>query len=98
MYLQSAVSRPIARRHLSLLKAKLYAKQKEKEEAEAKGRSVAATTANEWGSQMRSYVLHPYKMVKDHETGHESHDPEAVLAGDIDDFIDAHAAKKRRRR
>lgn len=74
---------------LELLQAKLYAKQTEREEAEAKGRSVAATTANEWGSQMRSYVLHPYKMVKDHETGHESHDPEAVLGGDIDAFIDA---------
>ncbi len=74
---------------LALLKAKLYAKQKEREEAEAKGRSIAATTANEWGSQMRSYVLHPYKMVKDHETGHESHDPEAVLSGALDGFIDA---------
>lgn len=77
---------------LELLKAKIYAKQKEKEEAEAKGRSVAATTDNAWGSQMRSYVLHPYKMVKDHETGHESSDPDAVLGGDIDAFIDAAAA------
>ena len=77
---------------LDLLKAKLYAKQKEKEEAEAKGRSVAATTENAWGSQMRSYVLHPYKMVKDHETGHESHDPESVLGGDLDEFIDAAVA------
>jgi peptide chain release factor 2 len=77
---------------LALLKAKLLTRQREKEEAEAKGRSVAATTDNSWGSQMRSYVLHPYKMVKDHETGHESHDPERVLAGDIDAFIDAAAA------
>jgi peptide chain release factor 2 len=74
---------------LELLRAKLYAKQKEAEEAEAKGRSIAATTANEWGSQMRSYVLHPYKMVKDHVTGHESGNPDAVLSGDIDAFIDA---------
>lgn len=74
---------------LELLAAKLYAKQKEREEAEAKGRSVAATTENAWGSQMRSYVLHPYKMVKDHETGHESSDPESVLGGDLDGFIDA---------
>ncbi len=76
---------------LEVIKAKIYAKQEAERLAEAKGRSIAATTANEWGSQMRSYVLHPYKMVKDHETGHESHDPEAVLAGDIDDFIDASA-------
>ncbi len=76
---------------LELIKAKLYAKQRADELAVAKGRSIAATTANEWGSQMRSYVLHPYKMVKDHETGHESSDPDGVLAGDIDEFIDAAA-------
>jgi peptide chain release factor 2 len=75
-----------------LIKSKLYAKRLAEEEAAAKGRSIAATTANEWGSQMRSYVLHPYKMVKDHETGHESHDPDRVLSGDLDDFIDAAAA------
>ncbi|MDB5189240.1 MAG: Peptide chain release factor 2, partial [Parcubacteria group bacterium] len=46
---------------LDLIKSKLYAKQLADEEATAKGRSIAATTANEWGSQMRSYVLHPYK-------------------------------------
>ncbi|MEK7602026.1 MAG: PCRF domain-containing protein [Patescibacteria group bacterium] len=74
---------------LELLQAKLYTKQKEREELEAKGRSIAANSSNEWGSQMRSYVLHPYKMVKDHETGHESHDPESVLEGDLDGFIEA---------
>jgi peptide chain release factor 2 len=77
---------------MALIKAKLFAQQEAKLEAEAKGRSIAATTANEWGSQIRSYVLHPYKMVKDHITGHESHDPERVLAGDLDSFIDASAA------
>ena len=77
---------------LELLQVKLLAKQKKDEEAVAKGMSIAATTANEWGSQMRSYVLHPYKMVKDHVTGHESNDPEAVLQGDIDAFIDASRA------
>lgn len=76
-------------RALELVKAKLFRMEKEKLEAEAKGRSIAASTKNEWGSQRRSYVLHPYKMVKDHETGHESHDPEGVLEGDIDAFIDA---------
>ena len=57
---------------MSLLKAKIFAKEEAARLAEAKGRSVAATTANEWGSQIRSYVLHPYKMVKDHRTGYES--------------------------
>lgn len=74
---------------LELVRAKLFKMEKEKREAEAKGRSIAATTANEWGSQIRSYVLHPYKLVKDHVTGHESHDPDAVLAGDLDGFMDA---------
>lgn len=78
-------------RALELVKAKLFRMEEEKRLAEAKGRSLSATTKNEWGSQRRSYVLHPYKMVKDHTTGHESHDPEAVLGGDIDAFIDASA-------
>lgn len=77
---------------LALVKAKLFAKQEADREAEAKGRAIAATTANEWGSQMRSYVIHPYKMVKDHDTGHESHNPDAVLGGGIDEFIDARIA------
>lgn len=76
-------------RALELVKAKLFKLEEERREAEAKGRSISSTVKNEWGSQRRSYVLHPYKMVKDHETGHESGNPEAVLSGDIDDFIDA---------
>lgn len=76
---------------LALIRSKLFAQQEAQRDAEEKGRSIAPTTANEWGSQMRSYVIHPYKMVKDHETGHESHNPDAVLAGDLDDFIDSHA-------
>ncbi len=74
---------------LELLQAKLLVKQREEEEAAAKGRSIATNTANEWGSQMRSYVLHPYKMVKDHVTGFESGNPEAVLEGKLDGFIEA---------
>ena len=57
---------------MELLKAKIFAKEEAEREADAKGRSIAATTANEWGSQIRSYVLHPYKMVKDHRTDYES--------------------------
>jgi peptide chain release factor 2 len=77
---------------LELLKAKIFAKEEAERQATAKGRSIASTTANEWGSQIRSYVLHPYKMVKDHRTGYESSNPEKVLEGDLDGFIDASAA------
>jgi peptide chain release factor 2 len=77
---------------MELIKAKLFANEEKKRDAEAKGRSIAATTANEWGSQIRSYILHPYKLVKDHVSGHESHDPEGILGGDLDSFIDASTA------
>lgn len=75
---------------MQLLKAKLYQREIERQEKEKKGLSLASTTSIEWGSQIRSYVLHPYKLVKDHRTEHESHDPDRVLGGDIDSFIDAH--------
>lgn len=79
---------------LELLKAKIFAKEEAEREATAKGRSIAATTANEWGSQIRSYVLHPYKMVKDHRTNHESGNPDRVLEGELDEFIDAAVANE----
>lgn len=74
---------------LELLAAKIFAREEAERDAQAKGRSIAATTANEWGSQIRSYVLHPYKMVKDHRTSHESSNPDKVLEGDLDAFINA---------
>lgn len=79
-------------RAMELVKAKLFRIEEDARLAEAKGRSIASSTANEWGSQMRSYVLHPYKLVKDHVTGQESHDPDGVLEGDLDSFIDASAS------
>ena len=74
---------------LKILKSRLLekglAKQAE-ERARLKGKHVAAG----WGNQIRSYVLHPYKMVKDHRTGYQTGNAEAVLNGDLDDFIAAY--------
>jgi peptide chain release factor 2 len=71
---------------MKLLKSKLYelelSKRQEKQQAVEDQKSEIA-----FGSQIRSYVLHPYKMVKDHRTSKESHSPDAVLDGDLDNFI-----------
>ncbi len=78
---------------IRILKAKLLARQ-----AEEKAKQVAnmrgERSANEWGNQIRSYVLHPYKSVKDHRTNLQSTNPDAVLGGDIDKFIEAYLMSK----
>lgn len=71
---------------MKMLMAKLVEKQKE--EKEAKVASIEKKKI-EWGSQIRSYVLHPYKMVKDHRTDYESPQPDAVLDGELMSFIEA---------
>ncbi len=74
---------------LELLRGKLYRKREEDRKKKERGLSISATTDIEWGSQIRSYVLHPYQMVKDHRTGAETRNVDSVLSGDIQLFIDA---------
>ncbi|KKQ07483.1 MAG: Peptide chain release factor 2, partial [Parcubacteria group bacterium GW2011_GWB1_36_5] len=71
-----------------ILRAKIFKKaQEEKKSAEESMK--LKNTEIEWGNQIRSYVLHPYKMVKDHRTDVETSNAEAVLNGEIDIFIEA---------
>ncbi len=73
----------------SVLKARLYQLQKEEELAKMQ-KFEQAKKKIEWGSQIRSYVFHPYNMVKDHRTGAETSNVQAVMDGDIDQFIHAY--------
>lgn len=75
-------------RAMSLLAGKVFAFMEEQRQRELKGLSVEKSVKIEWGSQIRSYVLHPYQMVKDHRTGVETSQVEKVLSGDIQEFID----------
>lgn len=74
---------------MALLAGKVYAFQEEQRKRELKGLSVEKTVKIEWGSQIRSYVLHPYQLVKDHRTGVETSQTEKVLDGNIDLFLEA---------
>lgn len=75
-------------RALTLLAGKLYAFREEQHKREMQGLSIEKTMKIEWGSQIRSYVLHPYQMVKDHRTGVEVRNIDGVLNGDIQVFLD----------
>lgn len=73
-------------RALRILKSRLYdleLKKRQEKQAELEGKKMKI----EWGSQIRSYVLHPYKMVKDLRTGHETSDTQGVLDGDLNEFM-----------
>ena len=78
---------------MKLLRAKLWELEEERqneEKAQLKGEHKVAG----WGNQVRNYVLHPYKLVKDLRTGIESSNPESVLDGNLDEFIEAGLRQK----
>jgi len=80
-------------RALQILKARLFEMERKKQEAQLaslKGENVDAA----WGNQIRSYVLHPYQMVKDHRTEHETGNIQAVLDGRLNEFMDAYLRAK----
>jgi len=79
-------------RAYELLKGKIFKRQEEERIAKERGHQISKTTDIEWGSQIRSYVLHPYKQIKDHRTDVEIHNIDAVLEdGKLDEFIEAEA-------
>jgi peptide chain release factor 2 len=73
---------------MEILRGKLLQIEEEKQLAEKRKLKGEHKIAS-WGNQIRSYVLHPYKMVKDLRTNYESSDPQAVLDGDLEGFIQA---------
>lgn len=78
---------------MKILKSKLHQiqlQEQAKQKQELRGEYLSA----EWGNQIRSYVLHPYKMVKDHRTGHETGDAESVLEGELEPFMEAYLRKQ----
>ena len=75
---------------MDILQAKLFTLEQENRKKEIEGMQISKTTEIEWGNQIRSYVLHPYKMVKDHRTDYETSNVEGVLEkGELEGFIEA---------
>ena len=78
---------------MKVLRSRLYELELEKQRAQ-KDKLAGAKRDIDFGSQIRSYVLQPYQMVKDHRTNLEFGNPEAVLDGDLDRFIDAELLRR----
>lgn len=74
---------------MDILRGKLWKRFEDERIAKERGMQLSSTTAIEWGNQIRSYVQHPYKMVKDHRTNVETAQVDKVLEGDLDEFIEA---------
>ena len=79
---------------MNMLKARLYDYEIKKREQENKNLESSKSDIG-WGHQIRSYVLHPYRLVKDNRTNHESTNPDKVLDGEIDDFLESSLFKKK---
>jgi len=77
---------------LEMVRGKLFKLQEDNRKKEEAGLSPQKQTSIEWGNQIRSYVLHPYQMVKDHRTGIEVRNTDRVLNGDLDEFIEGEKA------
>ena len=75
-----------------ILKSKLYQHYEEEREKERQKHASTKTDIG-WGNQIRSYVFHPYQMVKDHRTNHETGNVSSVMDGDLDDFMNAFLKK-----
>ena len=76
-------------RAMQILRGKLWKRIEDERKSKEQGMYISKTTDIEWGNQIRSYVLHPYKMVKDHRTNVETAQVDKVLEGEIDEFIEA---------
>ncbi len=74
---------------MQILYGKIFKALEDERISKEQGMYISKTTQIEWGNQIRSYVLHPYKMVKDHRTGVETAQVDKVLEGDLDEFIEA---------
>jgi len=77
---------------MKILRARLYALKQEEERAKLE-KMMESQRDIAWGSQIRSYVLHPYTMVKDHRTDEQTGDVHAVLDGALEPFVDAYLHK-----
>ena len=73
---------------MNMLKARLYDFEIKKKEQESKNLESTKSEIG-WGHQIRSYVLHPYRLVKDNRTNYETSNPDKVLNGEIDDFLES---------